>query len=162
MSKKSLFFALLNLVLLSSVFGQTKETEVLPIIKMHPKPIVELMLNGQKSSFLVDTGSDITILNLKDAKKYDFKTVLREGRHQVTGMGGGSSSMSETWDVILGTKGRRFLSSFLSYDLSTIVRSIRNKTGLTISGILGADVMKKYGFIIDFAGRQITIPQQLP
>lgn len=51
-------------------------------------------------------------------------------------------------DLVVGE--RRISGSFISMDIGNIVLSIRNKTGVTISGIIGSGTMKSHCFVIDY------------
>jgi hypothetical protein len=41
--------------------------------------------------------------------------------------------------------------------MSLLVTIIRNRSGIEISGIIGSDVMKRYGVIIDYANKEVGL-----
>jgi hypothetical protein len=137
--------------------------EYLDIVDLTYKPIIEVTLNGKKAYFMVDTGSDITILNARDDNKYGFGTVKRAfENHSLTGIGGSISNIYSTYDVKLEVGSSRVMNRYLAYDLSRVVRMTEEKTKIKISGIIGSDLMKRYGFIIDYANQRVgilTIPK---
>jgi hypothetical protein len=49
------------------------------------------------------------------------------------------------------------MNRYLAYDLSRVVRTTEQKINIKISGIIGSDLMKRYGFIIDYANKQVGI-----
>jgi len=134
------------------------EYEYIKIFNLHKKPIIEATLNGKKAYFLLDTGSDITMLNKHDGKKYGFKLLLRENEsHAAVGIGGKTADFTSTHNVLLELGSTRINTRYLAYDMTTIVQSIAKDTGISISGIIGSDAMKRYGIIIDYKNREVGI-----
>lgn len=135
------------------------EYEYIKIFNLYRKPIVEVMLNGQKAYFLLDTGSDITMLNKDEKNKYGFKLYIRENEnHAAVGIGGKTAGLTSIYQVHLKLGSTRIVTNYLAYDLSAIVRAIDQSTGVKISGIIGSDAMKRYGIIIDYKKRVIGVP----
>ena len=107
---------------------------------------------------MIDTGSDITLLNARDDEKYGFGTVKRAFEsHAVIGIGGSISNIYSTYDVKLEVGSSRVFNRYLAYDLSRVVRTTEQKIKLKITGIIGSDLMKRYGFIIDYANQRVGI-----
>lgn len=135
------------------------EYEYIKIFNLHKKPIIETTLNGKKAYFLLDTGSDITMLNKHDGKKYGFKLLLRENEsHAAIGIGGKTADISSVYKVQLELGSTRINTRYLAYDMSDIVRAIAQDTGVEISGIIGSDAMKRYGIIIDYKNKVVGVP----
>lgn len=134
------------------------EYEYIKIINLHKKPIIEATLNGKKAYFLLDTGSDITMLSKHDDKKYGFKLLVRDENHAALGIGGKTAGMTSAYQVRLELGTTRINTRYLAHDLSAIAQAIEKDTGLSISGIIGSDAMKRYGIIIDYKNRVIGVP----
>lgn len=134
------------------------EYEYIKIFNLHRKPIVEATLNGQKAYFLLDTGSDITMLNKDEKNKYGFKLHIRENEnHAAVGIGGKTTELTSIYQVHLKLGSTRIVTRYLAYDMSAIVQAIDRNSGVKISGIIGSDTMKRYGIIIDYKNREVGI-----
>lgn len=151
--------AILSLFLFSSFSGKSDYVyEYLEIVDLTLKPVIEVSLNGKKAYFMIDTGSDITILNARDTKKYGFGIVKNAfENHTLVGMGGSISTIYSTYDVELKVGSSRVMNRYLAHDLSRVVRMMEEKIPFRISGIIGSDLMKRYGFVIDYANKQVGI-----
>jgi hypothetical protein len=134
--------------------------EYIRIINLQQKPIVAGTLNGKKVYFLLDTGSDFTLLNETETKKYGFKTVNRESAlsvNKAVGVGGTIVEFKSVYNVSISLGSTRISTTCLAYDMSLLVTIIRNRSGIEISGIIGSDVMKRYGVIIDYANKEVGL-----
>ncbi|MEO1050614.1 MAG: aspartyl protease family protein [Bacteroidota bacterium] len=145
----------LVMFLWAQLFGaeqvQTLDREYLEIVSKTKKPIVMGELNGKKAYFLLDTGSDITILNARYQDHYEFKSNMPYYRAvKVTGLGSTEQSVAYAFKINLklGSKGIR--THYYAYDLSKVMASLERKSGIEIAGIIGSDVMRSYGFQIDY------------
>lgn len=136
------------------------------------RPIITLTLNGQKAHFLLDTGASVSILNSKDAHRLGFRLIESSGaRPDLYGINGGTMPSFSTTKVKCFTGDMRLNYQWAASDLSGLVQRIRHRTRIRISGIIGSDLLKKYGFLIDYhegkvwikapKQKQKKIPQQL-
>lgn len=139
-----------------------REYEYIEIVNLDRKPIVEARLNGKSAYFLIDTGSDISILNKDDRHEYGFRLFTQKADNHNSvgvgvGVGGKTSAFIDTHRVQLELGSTRINTRYMAYDLSAIVQGIHKNTGIEIAGIIGSDVMKRYGIIVDFRNKQIGI-----
>ena len=134
------------------------------MVELDDQPIVMGELNGKRAYFLIDTGSDLTILNLKAARKYGFKIrSARAGKYKISGLDSehrGRFLLASRAELILG--GRSMRGSYKVFDLSHIVKSIMDDTGIRITGIIGSDLMKKRKFVIDYEAEEISFTPHQP
>lgn len=149
--------SLLLSLLLCSLFTFGQDVEHIKMVSYN-KPIVKVELNGKKAYFLLDTGSDISIINSKDLKKYDLEEmkVYTEGARAIS-FNGNISSVMKVKSALVSLADNFDHTSFFSMDLSSLSDVIESKTSVRISGILGADLLLKYHCIIDYSQRQITM-----
>ena len=135
--------------------------EPIKIEHLKNKPIVVGKINGRKAYFLLDTGSDLTLLHEGKAAYYGFKIKKMVNPQRITGANGRISEINRAGNVnlILGTL--PITTAYFTYDLSAIIRSIYNKSFVRISGIIGSDVMIRYGFVIDYGNKQVLYDQSL-
>lgn len=130
----------------------------LELIYVKGKPVVEGTLNGKKAYFLLDTGSSKTILDREMLRNYGFK--LCQGVNtQMVAIGGKSSSLKpvngHSANIILGDYG--LFTSIWCCNLGQVLRSLNDKAPGRIVGIIGADIMRTYGFQIDYANNKVWI-----
>ncbi|MDF9801135.1 hypothetical protein OKW21_006398 [Catalinimonas alkaloidigena] len=144
------FFALMLLSALCSAQMTFAQVSPIKIKKLNSKPIVEAKLNGKKAYFLLDTGSDITVLHDENAKHFDFKIKRMVSPQRVAGIHGNVNNMNRAYGLKLELGDLPIKIPFFTYDLSSVIQAIHSSTLLRISGIIGSDVMIKYGFIIDY------------
>lgn len=142
------------------VLGQTPIS--LKIVNLKSKPIVSGYINGKKAYFLLDTGSDLTIVNSADAKKYGFKLISSDRDKLVEGLGSSSTGIKRAANIHLKMNESRINTKFFAFDLTNIIRSLRLRTHIKIVGIIGSDVMKKYNFNIDYGKKLVHFQKQKP
>lgn len=133
----------------------------LSILGKATKPIVQGTLNGKEAYFLLDTGSDITILNADDKEDYRFKTYTKpQANHRVASLGSTTRGLRNTFNVKIMLGNQKINQHVFAYDLSNIVKSIAAKFRVDIVGIIGSDVMRKYNFKIDYQYGVVVIPHK--
>lgn len=155
-------FAFLLLAVLSTLQFAMAQTTSLKIKALDNKPIVEARVNGKLAYFLIDTGSDITVIHQPREKYYDFKIKRLSRTHSVIGIHGRGKSVYRAYALDLQLGDLPIKTSFFSYDIGAIVSSIFRKNYVKISGIIGSDVLLKYGFVIDYQAERIYFGQETP
>lgn len=149
---------LVSIFFLNSQFVLAQKS--IKIIKLGHQPIVAGKLNGKKAYFLVDTGSDATFLNSKDAKKFKFKSKkMLNRKYKLAGFDSDfNGDLLVATDIEMNLGGELMRGSYKLFDISNIAQSISQSGGIRINGIIGSDLMKRYNFVIDYKAREITFP----
>ncbi|HLT71143.1 MAG TPA: retropepsin-like aspartic protease [Cyclobacteriaceae bacterium] len=153
----------------SSAFSD-HEYEYIRIINLQQKPIIEGTLNGKRAYFLLDTGSDFTLLNEGMSQRYGFSALegqLGESAHKALGVGGKIVSFRSVHNAAIVLGSTQLSTNCRTYDMSRLVDVIRKKSGVEIVGIIGSDAMKRHGVIIDYGNREVGVilrrkPDRLP
>ena len=57
--------------------------------------------------------------------------------------------LQEVGNIDLVYKGISLKGQFLTYDISDLIMSFQAESGIAISGIIGSELMRKYGFVIE-------------
>ncbi|MEO9869422.1 retropepsin-like aspartic protease [Ekhidna sp.] len=145
----------LLLILSFSILGQE-----VGYVKMqsYKKPIVKAEINGKKGYFLIDTGSDISIINYAHLKKYKLEASKVYGDHKRAMSFNGEKTAAmrvRNVEVVLGDRFDHKL--FYSLNLTEVIRSIEAKTNIKINGIIGTDLLAKYNCMIDYSQRRIIL-----
>lgn len=123
--------------------------------------IVQVNLNGKSAWALLDPSTDFTIFNTKEKDDFDFHIFTHSfNNHRVQVqheslvfevVGGADLSLGNV--PLYGAK--------LGCDLSKIIQEIEKKSGKTISLIIGKNMMKHHGFILDLGNNSVTVNKQI-
>jgi hypothetical protein len=151
---------IISLVLILSVIGITV---VVYLLKNNKKdklsfkesldltelPVVTFYNNGLKLNFLLDTGSNVNLLNKKLSEKLKKEFVNSE--LNVYGVGGVQNSVEASCCNMEITNGNlKFTDNFYLIDLEETFSEIKKSSGVQIHGILGSLFFNKYRYILDF------------
>lgn len=148
------------LITLGLIISMALNSQVVEHIKMKSskKPIVLATVNGQKGYFLVDTGSDISIINSQVLEKYNLEEIKVHGDHKrAIGFNGTQTNVMKIKNVNMLIGDNFDHNQFYSFNLTCIVKSIEAKTNLRITGIIGTDLLMKYNCVIDYSQRHLTL-----
>jgi hypothetical protein len=120
------------------------------------KPVVEVTLNGRPATFMLDTGSDLTLVDASAARSFGFKLHDVAGNGgKVAGIGGQKQSIQLATQVDLKVGGKSIFASFAGTRLSHMNAYFHTKGKKPLIGIIGADAMQLYGFVIDYESNTV-------
>jgi len=142
------------IVLFSLLIIQCKgslEKEI-PFVDIEKVPIIKATLNNKTCYLMVDTGASMSILDITQSKKYNFK--LTSISDEVLGLGG-KTNYYNLDNVNVGIDSLQFTSSFKGGNLNYLVRTIRINSGYNIVGIIGSNIFKTHEFKIDYSTNSI-------
>ena len=134
--------------------------EYVRIVNLQQKPIIQGTLNGKTAYFLLDTGSDFTLLHEGMSKKYGFSLLDHrqdEPNLKALGVGGQVVQFKSVCNAIIALGNTELSGDYHTYDMSRLVTVIQKKCGIEIAGIIGSDTMKRHGVIIDYKSREIGV-----
>ncbi|MCB0497489.1 MAG: aspartyl protease family protein [Cyclobacteriaceae bacterium] len=148
----------LAMVLITSLVANVSHAQIVAVQQANytHKPIVEMTINNKKTWVLLDTGSDITILDIKSKKEFGFNTFEKDG-YMVPGFGSENNRLRRATNVNLMFGDVRLRSAMFAFDLTTIAESIENRTGKRITAIIGTNLMRTYGFVIDMGNNSVVM-----
>lgn len=148
----------LTTALLLTIFSLQAQEIVKIEDRFDKKPIVKMKLNGKTIWVLLDTGSSVNLLDLSSMRKYKFKTFGQaSGARNVIGLGSDEMRLQEVGNIDLVYKGISLKGQFLAYDISDLIMSFQAESGIAISGIIGSELMRKYGFVIDMRNNKASM-----
>ena len=110
-------------------------------------PIISFYIGNQKLNFLLDTGSNNSIINesiietLPHTKKED--TVVTFGME-------GNKVINSYGELKLYYKNKEFVDDFTIMNLDNAFDQIKQESGVQIHGILGNRFFEKYGYVLNF------------
>jgi hypothetical protein len=151
---KKLLILLIFIFSISIVYSQNFKDGKVNFVSVDKVPIVKGKLNGKDAYFIIDSGASVSILDENRSAHYDF--IVGESEEDIVGYGG-TSSPKETDNVDVEVGGIDFNGEYQSQDITGIVDVVWNNGGIQISGIIGSNIMKRVGLIIDFGSNSLYI-----
>ena len=116
--------------------------------------IVQGTLNGKKAYMLIDTGASAGIIDKPAVKKYG----LSENKNHSVNMVGAGGAFKAYLCLTPLVIAQKQMYQFVIADLSSVVKSIKQQTGIEIAGIISLPQMKMLGIEIDTDDNFIKIP----
>jgi predicted aspartyl protease len=110
-------------------------------------PIITFNQGDKKYNFILDTGSNISVINSHILKDLEYSEV--EGTSTVYGHNG---EIIPTYDVEipLTYKENTYRTTFRVLDLNEAIENTKAESGVRFDGLLGSLFMQQYGYTIDF------------
>lgn len=122
------------------------------LLKNSSRPIIKGKVGDKEAYFLLDTGSNLAILDSSQAKEYQLQQD-RQFPGNVIGLTGNSVPTYYCTSVV--TIGDKILDRFILSDLSSIRNSIQRETSINILGIISYPQMKELGITINPSKNEI-------
>jgi predicted aspartyl protease len=120
---------------------------------------LNLLVNGKKCRFLVDTGASKSVIDKKYFEDNFGKRNLKTIKQETTGL---HSSTSESYygKIKAIEIGQQKVSNYniAAVDLSHVNTVYSKSKKPKISGILGSDLMLKYKMILNYGDLKILLP----
>jgi hypothetical protein len=110
-------------------------------------PIISLYQGENHFNFLLDTGSNDSIIdsNILDKLEYD----MSDKQNSLFGMEGNKEVVS-ICNITLSYNGVDFPYEYNIRDMSAAFGSIKTESGVTLHGIIGSKFFNKYKYVLDF------------
>ncbi|MBP8248580.1 MAG: clan AA aspartic protease [Chitinophagales bacterium] len=135
------------------------------IIKTIPPKGYHIFVDGKigrhKMRFLIDTGASKSVINQDYAQNHFSNSLITKTDHLTTGLGANipNSSFIRLHRVKLDKFSLKTV-HFALLDLS-MVNQAYSSAGLDpVEAIIGGDILKKYGAVIDYGNKQLIMNQQ--
>ncbi len=125
-----------------------KNMSFLESLNLTGLPIISFTNNGKTVNMVLDTGSNVCIINKKTLKDLNHE-VSEEFHVGVTGISGESEG-GIIVTLPLAYRDMEFDFECYVNDLSDTMDTIKKEYGVTIHGILGTGFFTKYKYILDF------------
>ena len=134
--------------LINRIFHDTKdEMSFRAAFDLTELPVITLYQGDRKFNFLLDTGSNSSIIdsNVLDKIKYETNDVKSnlfgmEGKNRIVNM----------CTISLYFKDREYTYDYLINDMKDAFDGIKRETGVTIHGIIGSKFFNKFKYVLDF------------
>lgn len=110
-------------------------------------PIITFRQGEHKINCVLDTGANISVLDLEAAKPLEIKPSDKFSEY--TGVSG-VSQKAFIVKVSFNYKDKLFTEEFQVLDMSDTFSKIKKATGVTVHGMIGNAFMQKYKYVLDF------------
>ena len=110
-------------------------------------PIVTLYQKDKKLNFLLDTGSNNSIIDKSILSDIEYEET--ETKSNLSGLEGTKQVVSMC-NLTISYKDKEFKYCYLICDMSVPFGAIKQETGVTLHGILGSKFFNEFKYIIDF------------
>ena len=117
------------------------------------RPIVEVVVNGVRTSMLVDTGSSLNIIDVNQLTDLGIKKRFKMSSANAVF---GKTTMWQLLECDVRFQGINVY-QFAATDIKMVVHSIEHNTGIKIAGILGTPAIKELKMVIDLSRGIVTI-----
>lgn len=121
------------------------------------RPIVEVVVNGVRTSMLVDTGSSLNIIDVNQLINLGVKKRFKMSSANAVF---GKTTMWQLLECDVRFHGINVY-QFAATDIEMVVHSIEHNTGIKIAGILGTPAIKELGMIIDLRRGIVTLSENI-
>lgn len=111
-------------------------------------PIVTLKQGDRKFNFILDTGANNNIIDKRIVETLDY-TPNKDIQSNLSGLEG-IKNVVPICNITFSYKDKEFPFFYLINDMEAIFNDIKQTTGVTLHGILGASFFDKYKYVIDF------------
>jgi len=116
--------------------------------------LIKGKLNGKNAYFLLDTGASCTVLHSKLAKHYKYQIFQSLSSRKSIGVNGGSNNKRNTAiDVDLYIGQPTITQAYFTQNLSALNEHIYRISKIRIAGIIGSDLLKRFGCGVDFGNK---------
>ena len=121
------------------------------------KPIIEMLINGEKCNILVDTGSSLNILCNRVVKKNRMRLRSYYSGNIQSATEKVKARHVDKAEITLGGIN---VYQFVMVDISELTDNIFQSTGIEVVGILGTPAIRQLGMIINLPGGIVTIKNE--
>lgn len=122
------------------------------LLQNSSRPIIKGKVGNKEAYFLLDTGSNLAVLDSSQTKEYQLQQD-KQFPGNVIGLTGDSVPTYYCTSAV--TIGDKILDGFILSDLSSIRNSIKRETDLDILGIISYPQMKELGITINPSKNEI-------
>lgn len=110
-------------------------------------PVVTFYNGTNKLNFLLDTGSNMCVINSRNIESLSYTRLDEKG--SIHGMEGNVINV-EHISMDFTHNGKSYTSTFQVVDMQEAFDRVKQESGVTIHGILGSKFFEEYKYVLDF------------
>lgn len=137
--------------IINAIEDKNRKTNLLhfgDVINRSGLPVVTFSNGGKKFMFLLDTGSNYSIIDSNSLNQVEH-SVIEGATGEVYGMDGSIVKISYAHIVLKGDNST-FEDNFQVVNMSNAFANLKENQGVEVIGIIGSNFMNRYNFILDF------------
>lgn len=138
-------------LVINAIEDKNRKTNLLhfgDVINRSGLPVVTFSNGGKKFMFLLDTGSNYSIINSGALDQVEH-CIVEGATGEVYGMDGNIVKISYA-RIFLEGENTTFEDNFQVVDMSNAFANLKENQGVEVVGIIGSNFMSRYNFILDF------------
>lgn len=135
-------------------FAKIKQPKTIALIHHEYLYFINVKLNDRTANFLIDTGAAASLLDINQAKDYNFKFYIMPNA-TFAGSGGLSNRFRVT-NYKLNHDSTKLNVYPYGADLKYVVESFSDK-GIQVVGVIGSDFLKSHDAIIDYKNNTLIL-----
>lgn len=142
-----------NILINKRIYSSMNDSQEIPLMKGLPQglPVMTLKNNNQWFYFIVDTGSNISMLSEIFYNKIKVEKEACDPNLMTTGIGGTVTYTRECIAKFEDIKGTCYNINFsISPQLNGVASAIKDAVNIEIAGLIGTDFLYTNGYIVDF------------
>ena len=127
--------------------------DTIPFLKSRSSclPIVQLKLNGQIAYFLLDSGSEITVINSSVKNQFNFLVKESSGENNNIDWSGNSIEVKDVLSATLDVGSTIITTGLRTAELDPLLRQVGSRTRVNVVGILGSDILRRAALVVDYS-----------
>lgn len=133
--------------LFNKLFGKIEKISFQQAFDLTEMPIITLYQGEKKFNFLLDTGSNNSIIDWNILDQIEHKVINEKS--SLFGMEGNVKEVSMC-KIVLSYKDKEYEYKYLIQDMKAPFDNIKNSTGVSLHGIIGSNFFNEYKYILDF------------
>lgn len=119
-------------------------------------PLIFLKAQAKHLCFLLDTGSNINVLDKRVAEFFRIsESPIRQKQFGIDG----TLKTSAVVEMAFSLEEREYKANFSVMDLSSAFGKVEEESGIQIHGLLGCSFMEQQKWVLDFEKLCLFIPQ---
>ena len=118
-------------------------------------PLLIVKAQAKNLCFLLDTGSNINVLDKRVAEF--FRLPAGSTQHRQFGMDG-TLQITDVVKLTFSLEEREYKADFSVMDLSSAFGKVEEESGIQIHGLLGCSFMEQQKWVLDFEKLCLSIP----
>jgi len=142
----------------SEYSAKPEDYHVIPFRTIGEKiPVVKASLNDKSAWFIVDTGASVTLLNATEAQHFGFSMrAVRGEMNELTGFADRLTLSATSFCTLTIGNLKIGQRTYRSHEMNALFAIIENTEKMRIAGILGSDILAKYGMSVDYERKTLS------
>lgn len=137
--------------IINKLFKKPKDTmSFMESMNLVGLPIVTFFQGDNRFNFILDTGSNKSIIDKNILPMLKHSEIIYDKDNSLLGMDGINHNPGVCAISFYYKEKEYFYDGYLVQDMSGVFKSIKEDSGITLHGLLGAQFFNKFKYVLDF------------